>query len=197
MSVNLLAISASPSAQSSSARLADHVLQLCAQDSGLQGSHLRLSQLDAQALMFADDRHSTIANAMKMVAAANGIILVTPIYKASFTGLLKCFLDMLPQFALAGKAILPLATGGSLAHALALDYGLRPVLQSMGARHVVQGLLVLQPHMTTGDAGNLMLESRTGRMLQHAVEHFICATTADPQVRLLGHPDPERSAVRA
>jgi FMN reductase len=53
---------------------------------------------------------------------------------------LKVFLDLLPQFALAGKAILPIATGGSVAHLPALDYGLGPVLQSMGAQIAHQNL---------------------------------------------------------
>jgi FMN reductase len=51
--------------------------------------------------------------------------------------------DLLPQYALRGKTVLPLATGGSMAHALALDYALRPVLQSMGACHVAHGFLVV------------------------------------------------------
>jgi FMN reductase len=55
---------------------------------------------------------------------------------------MKLFLDVLPQFGLAKKVVLPLATGGTLAHVLALDYGLRPVLQSMGARWVVPSFFV-------------------------------------------------------
>ena len=50
--------------------------------------------------------------------------------------------------------VLPLATGGSVAHALALDYALRPVLTSMQARHVVNGFLVLDQFIespTTSD----------------------------------------------
>jgi FMN reductase len=69
--------------------------------------------------------------------------VATPVYKASYSGLLKSWLDLMPQFGLTGKAVLPLATGGSAAHALALDYALRPVLTSMDARHVVNGFLVL------------------------------------------------------
>jgi pyruvate-ferredoxin/flavodoxin oxidoreductase len=45
------------------------------------------------------------------------------------------FLDLLPQLGLTGKAVLPLAVGGSIAHVLAIDYGLRPVLCSMAAEH--------------------------------------------------------------
>jgi FMN reductase len=63
------------------------------------------------------------------------VVVATPVYKAAYSGLLKVFLDVLPQTALKGKLVLPLATGGSPHHMLALDYALRPVLQSLGAPH--------------------------------------------------------------
>src|SRR5918912_82296 len=47
--------------------------------------------------------------------------------KAAYTGLLKAFLDLLPQYALGGKTVLPLVTGGTPAHVLTVDYALRPV----------------------------------------------------------------------
>lgn len=83
-----------------------------------------------------------VAEAAVAVAMADGVVIATTTFKASFSGLTKLFLDLLPQFALADKAVLALATGGSLAHVLALDYALRPVLQSMGPRCVVPSFFV-------------------------------------------------------
>ena len=65
---------------------------------------------------------------LAQVANAQLIVVATPVYKAAYSGLLKVFLDLLPQTALAGKTVLPLATGGSPHHMLALDCALRPVL---------------------------------------------------------------------
>ncbi len=87
------------------------------------------------------------------VAAADGIVVATPVYKAAYSGLLKTFLDMLPQFALRGKVVLPLATGGSIAHVLAIDYALRPVLSSLDPLHVVNGLFVLDKQITVLESG--------------------------------------------
>jgi FMN reductase len=70
---------------------------------------------------------------------ADAVVVATPVYKAAYSGLLKV-LDVLPQTALKGKLVLPLATGGSPHHMLALDYALRPVLQSLGARHILPGI---------------------------------------------------------
>lgn len=66
--------------------------------------------------------------------------MATPIYKAAYTGMLKLFLDLLPQDGLRGKVVLPLATGGSQSHLLALDYALRPVLASMSARAILSSI---------------------------------------------------------
>ncbi len=79
----------------------------------------------------------------------------TPVYKAAYAGLLKSLLDLLPQYALTGKTVLPLATGGSTAHVLAIDYALRPVLSSMGASHIVQGWFTVDKDISVGDDGTL------------------------------------------
>ena len=70
-------------------------------------------------------------------AAARGLVIATPVYKAAYSGLLKTFLDLLPQFGLREKVILPLVTGGTPAHVLAIDYALRPVLNSLDPLHIV------------------------------------------------------------
>jgi FMN reductase len=53
---------------------------------------------------------------------------------------LKVFLDLLPQDGLAGKLVLPVATGGSQSHMLALDYALRPVLAALAPRHILPSI---------------------------------------------------------
>ena len=57
----------------------------------------------------------------------------TPVYRATYSGLLKVFFDLLPQDGLAGKIAVAIATGASLGHLLAVDHGLRPLLTSVGA----------------------------------------------------------------
>ena len=78
-----------------------------------------------------------IQDAVRKVSRAHVVLVATPIYKAAYSGLLKAFLDLLPQDALRGKTVLPLATGGSIAHLLALDYALKPVLSALGARDIL------------------------------------------------------------
>ncbi|KAI1690900.1 NADPH-dependent FMN reductase domain-containing protein [Ditylenchus destructor] len=82
------------------------------------------------------------------------VVIATPIYKAAYSGLLKIFLDLLPQDGLAGKSIWTLATGGSLAHLLALDYGLLPVLSALGARSHIDGVYAADAHIAKNPAGD-------------------------------------------
>lgn len=171
--------------------MADYVLEGLNGD-GLLTRHIQLRDMDPEALLMAKSGHVSVARTVTAIEQADGIIIATPIYKASYSGLLKVFLDLLPQFALAGKAVLPIATGGSVAHLLALDYGLRPVLQSMGARHIVQSLFVPESEMQTVD-GQLKIGGQTDVMLREATYHFKCAVEATTEDKFLGHPRPVRS----
>ncbi|RJL35576.1 NADPH-dependent FMN reductase [Bailinhaonella thermotolerans] len=137
--MSVLLISGSPSAASRTARLLDHL----AGRMDRPATVLRLRDLPAEALLHGDTAHPGLARATEQVAAATTIVAATPIYKASYTGLLKAFLDVLPQGAFTGKTVVPVATGGTAAHLLAVDYALRPVLSVLGARHVTRGLFVL------------------------------------------------------
>lgn len=186
----IVAISGSPSPESKTASLAEHALALIASE-GVECTHIRLAALGATALLSADANDPMLAKAIASVEDADGVIIATPIFKAAYSGLLKVFIDALPQFGLAGKVVLPLATGGSPAHVLAIDYGLRPVLQSMGARHVVQGVFVGSSQMTT-EGGRLLLAPESESLLREAILHFTFALSGDGAPALLGHPRPSR-----
>lgn len=170
MMPSILVVSASPSEKSKTAVLAQHVAdRLTSME--MEARHLRLRDLPPEALVRADTKNTQIAEAAALLKDAHGVVLVTPTYKASYSGLLKVFLDLLPQYALAGKAILPLATGGTLAHALMLDYALRPVLHALGARHSVQGHFVIESVLDPTSDG-LITDVRYSEMLDQVVGQF-------------------------
>lgn len=139
---HVLAVSGSPIEVSRSAVLLGHVSRLLV-ESGHTVERLAVRDLPPTALLHADFNDPAIIAAAGRLEHADGVVVATPVYKSAYSGLLKAWLDLLPPFALSGKAVLPLATGGSAAHALALDYALRPVLTAMDARQVVNGYLVL------------------------------------------------------
>ena len=184
------AISGSPSSKSRTALVAQHVLGLLRTEN-LETRFLSVRDLPAEALLRGNIQESQIAEALAAVEQASGIVFATSIFKAAYSGLLKCMLDILPQFALAGKAILPIATGGSVAHVLALDYGLRPVLRSMGARHIVQSHFIPEKDVTVqGD--DVILDEATAMPLGEAVHHFKASLGLIAIDTLMEHPRPVR-----
>lgn len=144
---SILMVSGSPSAASRTAALAAHLADRLS-GLGHTVSSVRVRELPATALLAADASDPSIASVIAAIAAADGLVVASPVYKAAYSGLLKTLLDLLPQFALAGKVVLPIVTGGSPAHVLAIDYALRPVLSSLGADHIVPGWFVLDRHIS-------------------------------------------------
>ncbi|MFG3284057.1 NADPH-dependent FMN reductase [Streptomyces sp. NPDC048111] len=185
----ILAVSGSPSPVSST----HSVLTLAADRLAGRGHRVQtlcVRTLPAAELLRADASHPQLADAAKQFARADAIVLATPVYKAGYSGLLKSFLDVLPQFALEGKVVLPLATGGSLAHVLALDYGLRPVLMSMKPRAVAESFFVHAGGIRKGPGGFAGLEPDTEALLHRATDTFAdlvesLTETSAPTVRLV------------
>lgn len=171
---SILSVSGSPSATSRTARLLDHVAERLTAD-GHQITTLDVRTLPGEALLRADFGHPAIVAATELFARADGVVIGTPVYKAAYSGLLKSLLDLLPQFALTGKTILPLATGGTTAHVLAIDYALRPVLSSMGAGHIVQGWFVLDRDIAVHEDGTTTIDASADETLGRMVDQFSAA----------------------
>lgn len=168
---SVVTITGSPSHPSRTAALALHVAdQLRARGFELESINVR--DLPARELLTGQAADPVIATAIRHIERADAVVVATPIYKAAYSGALKTFLDLLPQFALAGKVVLPLATGGTLAHVLALDYGLRPVLVALGAQHIVNGLFILDKTLTLSDHG-LALDADIAQRLAAIVDDFV------------------------
>jgi FMN reductase len=78
------------------------------------------------------------------VLAADLLVVASPTYKATYSGLLKAFLDRLATGSLAGKTAVPLLLGGAPNHQLAVDVHFTPLLLELGAAVPVRGLFVLE-----------------------------------------------------
>jgi len=74
-----------------------------------------------------------VARAKEVVKSADSLIVASPTFKATYTGLLKLFLDQFGQGELGQLTTFPVMLGGSAAHTLASELTLRPVLVEIGA----------------------------------------------------------------
>jgi FMN reductase len=99
-----------------------------------------------------------LGEALESVADADGVIAVTPVFSASYSGLFKSFFDVLDEAALTGKPVLIAATGGSSRHSLVLEHALRPLFAYL--RAVVVPTAVYAASEDWGAAG----DGRTGAL---------------------------------
>jgi FMN reductase len=105
-----------------------------------------------------DFESNTVPSLLAQVADADLLVVASPTYKATYTGLLKLFLDRIPGGALAGVTAVPLMLGGHWRHALAADLLLKPVLVELGATCPTRGLFLLESEYAGGEALDSWLE---------------------------------------
>jgi len=129
---DILLISGSPSAQSRSGALLQYAVERLNVE-GFSSDLVSVRDYPAEDLILGKYDSPSFVETKRLVAEARGLIVATPVYKAAYTGSLKALLDILPTQALRNKTVLPIATGGSPAHLLVLDYALKPVLGALGA----------------------------------------------------------------
>jgi FMN reductase len=102
--------------------------------------------------------------AIDAVVAADGLIAVSPIFTASYSGLFKVFFDLLERDSLAGKPVLIAATGGTARHSLALEHAVRPLFAYLNAATVPTAVFAAPEDWgRRADAGDDDLVGRIGR----------------------------------
>ena len=163
-----LLLAGSPAIPSRSTRLLHHAGEALAL-LGHRSIKLHVRDLPARALLHADFSEASLQHALALVADADALVIATPIYKAAYSGVLKAFLDLLPQNGLHNKPILPIATGGSQSHLLALDYALRPVLAALSAGHILPGVFATDAQVNWSNECGLVLDNTVARRLQQSV----------------------------
>jgi FMN reductase len=139
-SLRAVGVAGSASANSRSQVLIERTLAHVAK-LGAETSLIDLLDLPADALL-ARRRDDGVQAAIEQVSQAQIVVLGTPIYRATYTGQLKAFLDLFPQDALRGVVVGLIASGAGSGHALAIDHGLRPLVASLRGLSAAQALYV-------------------------------------------------------
>ena len=124
--MSLVAVSSGDSATSKTRTLAAVAVELFG-----GGRLIDLIDLPADALL-GRRQDRAVDDAVTAAGEASVLVLATPIYRATFNGSLKAFLDRFPTEALAGTAVILAATAAAPSHYLALDTGGRSVVASLG-----------------------------------------------------------------
>lgn len=165
---DVITIAGSPALQSRSSAVLSYIRRLL-QQQGLTTDAIHVRDLDPEEVLWGKFDGPTVVEAAARVRAARAVVVATPIYKAAYSGALKSFLDLLPQDGLANKIVLPIATGGSPAHLLAIDYALKPVLSALGAQHILNGVYIQDALIQGYDDQGVILDAAIDACIQTVV----------------------------
>ncbi len=169
--MSILLLSASPSLVSRSARVVHHVVKWIT-SRGHVVDLLQVRELPVQAGLHAHANDARRLAALAQVSGADAVVIAMPVYKAAYSGVLKRFLASLPQHSLEGKAVLPLAIGGSHPHRLALDKGVRQELAGLGAGQVLPSIFAADAQLSWRE-GRLCLAPDIEARLATGLEQLI------------------------
>ncbi|MEU3856389.1 FMN reductase [Streptomyces sp. NPDC028722] len=138
--MKLVAVSAGLSTPSSTRLLADRLTESVHGELAAQGLDVEIRAIELRELAVAVANNLVtgfpsppLADAIDSVTGAAGLIVVTPVFTASYSGLFKSFFDLIDPDALTGKPVVIAATGGTARHSLVLEHALRPLFSYLRA----------------------------------------------------------------
>lgn len=178
----VVTLAGSPSQRSRSGVLLD-VARNWLHAHGAEVRSYSVRDFPAEDLLHARFDSPRVIELIEQVARADGLVIATPVYKASIAGALKVLLDLLPERALSHKVVLPLATGGSNAHMLAVDYALKPVLAALKAQETLHGVFAEDNQVQYA-------EGSTPAHLDPALEHRLLDSLEQFHSALARRPKP-------
>jgi FMN reductase len=109
------------------------------------------------------------------ICEADAVIVATPIYAASYSGLFKLLVDVLPQDSLRDTPVLLGATGGTARHSLAIEHALRPLFAHLGALVAPVAVFAASEDWGSTEAGRL------GERIERAGRSFAALVTGQPR----------------
>jgi FMN reductase len=133
-----------PKPQSRTLAVARRVAQVAATAAGAANVETVEIDLATVAGELFDWQSTSVRALVDQVTHADLAVIASPTYKASYTGLLKAFLDWFAKDQLAPVTVVPVMVGAAPDHALAVEVHLRPVLVELGASMPTRGLYVLE-----------------------------------------------------
>ena len=136
------ALVGNPRPGSRTLRAAAAVGQAIARDAGGSLDEI-IDLIDLRDVLF-DIGHERIKAIIARLLETDVIVVGSPVYKASYSAVLKAFFDHVGAGQLAGRLAVPMMVGGAPGHMLAVEAHLRPMLVEVGATCVTPGLYVLE-----------------------------------------------------
>ncbi len=169
--LRVVAVSGGLQRPSKAAALAEHLLDGIASHVPCEARLVELGTLAPQlaGAVWRSQLPDTVEQALAAVEAADVLIVVTPVYRGSYTGLFKHFFDFIEQDALTDTPVLLAATGGSERHALVIDHQLRPLFSFFQTRTLPLGVYATDTDFVDYRLTNAALIQRAALAVQRAL----------------------------
>ncbi|MFD9366933.1 FMN reductase [Streptomyces sp. NPDC060020] len=173
--MKLIVVSAGLSTPSSTRLLADRLAEAARDELAARGQVPTAEVVELRELAGDIANHLVtgfppprLSAAIDAVTAADGLIVVTPVFAASYSGLFKSFFDVIDPDTLSGKPVLIAATGGTARHSLVLEHAVRPLFAYL--RAVVLPTAVFAASEDWGSGGDEYTDGLPGRVRRAGVE---------------------------
>ncbi|EPJ6837511.1 FMN reductase [Stenotrophomonas sp. AG209] len=182
--LRIVAVSGGLQRPSRAATLAEHLLGLIGEDVHCEQQLIELGELAPQlaGALWRSQLPEAVERQLVAVEQADVLVVATPVYRGSYTGLFKHFFDFIDQDALVDTPILLAATGGSERHALVIDHQLRPLFSFFQARTLPLGVYATDRDFAEGRVHNEALIQRARLAVQRAMPLLALSHRAAPAI---------------
>ncbi|WP_313369362.1 FMN reductase [Achromobacter animicus] len=169
--LRLVAVSGGMQRPSRTTALAEELLTLIANEIPCEPRLVEMGRIAPQlaGATWRSNLPDTVERELTAVEQADVLVVATPVYRGSYTGLFKHFFDFIHQDALIDKPVLLAATGGSQRHALIIDHQLRPLFSFFQARTLPLGIYATDEDFVDYRLKNDALIERAGLAVQRAL----------------------------
>ena len=180
--LRIVAVSGGLQRPSRAATLCEHLLDLIGEHVPSEPHLVELGELAPQlaGALWRSQLPAAAEQALATVEQADVLVVATPVYRGSYTGLFKHFFDFIHQDALVDTPILLAATGGSERHALVIDHQLRPLFSFFQARTLPLGVYATDRDFAEGRVHNEALIQRARLAVQRAMPLLALSHRAAP-----------------
>ena len=170
---DIVIVSGSPVEVSRSQTILDYIGSIL-EGKGISAECVSVREVPAEDLISGNYKSFKVNEIAEKLMEADAVFVGSPVYKAAYSGVLKCLFDTPSQDVLYNTPVLPVMTGGSISHLLALEYALKPLLSTLKGKPL-KGIYCLDSQvdkMSPFPIQDKDLVSRTQKQLEYLVEQI-------------------------
>ena len=165
--LNVVGVAGSLQAPSRTIALVDGIVEALGRALPIQSHSIRVDELGADfaGVLHREDLPAAVEREVRAIENADLLVVASPVYRASFTGLFKHLFDFVDQYALVDTPVLLAATGGSERHALIIEHQLRPLFGFFQSLTLPVGVYAHDSDFTDYRISAPLLNERIGKAI--------------------------------